>query len=275
MPRLSATRTAVAGHLGELLQGRMGAGGPLVLVTLPCAGLRVTATRRPARGLHVYSPDRLLSPARARLFLTAMGRPARGRFTFRADMPAGGGAGASTAALVALARLAAPQAEAADLARACLAVEGATDPLMFARPERLLWASRRTEALELLPALPRFEVLGGFFGPHRRTDPRDQGFPDISDLLPPWRQAAAAGDLPALARLASLSARRTLALRGPGGDPTEGLARRLGALGYVIAHTGSARGLIFAPGDVPADGAETLRNAGLTQVLRFSAGGRG
>ncbi|WP_349252191.1 propanediol utilization protein [Actibacterium sp. MT2.3-13A] len=271
---MSATRTTVTGHFGELLQGRMGASGPLALVTLPCAALRVTATGHPARGLHVHSPDRLLSPALGRLFLTRIGVAARGRFALRADMPAGGGAGASTAALLALARLAAPQTRTADLARACLAIEGATDPLMFARPERLLWASRRAETLQVLPALPRFEVLGGFFGAHRRTDPTDHAFPDIGDLVPLWRDAAAAGDLAALARLASRSARRTLALRGPQDDPTEALARDLGALGFVIAHTGSARGLIFAPGHVPADGAERLRAARFTQVLHFRAGGR-
>ena len=70
-----------------------------------------------------------------------------------------------------------------DLARACVAVEGASDPLMFPAPERLLWASRRAEVLETLPPLPSFDVLGGFFGPNRRTDPRDANFPDISDLM--------------------------------------------------------------------------------------------
>ena len=39
-----------------------------------------------------------------------------------------------------------------------------------------------------------------------------------------------------------------------------------GALGHLRAHTGSARGLIFAPGTAPAGVADALRAAGLAQV---------
>lgn len=264
----------VAGHFGELMQGRLGPQGQLALISLPCPALAVAGAVTPGRGFFVHGgAQRLLTPARARQLLAQLGLPAQGRFVLRAAMPVGGGAGASTAALVALARLAGWRGRAADLAAACLAVEGATDPLMFARPERLLWASRRAERLEDLPALPPFEMVGGFFGPGRRTDPADLNFPDITDLLAPWRQAAASGDLPRLAGLAALSADRTLALRGAGNDPIPSLAVRLGAPGYVIAHTGAVRGLIFAPGKVPVAAVAALRAAGLRGVVQFRAGG--
>ncbi|MFC2969105.1 propanediol utilization protein [Acidimangrovimonas pyrenivorans] len=273
--RLSGARASVAGHFGELLQGRLGPAGPVALVSLPCPALRVTAWLRPDRRLRLHSPQRLIRLSDARRLLTDLGLAPRGAVALRADMPPGGGAGASTAALVALARCAAPGLAPATIARACHAVEGATDPLMFARSEGLLWASRAARVLGPLPALPAFDILGGFLGPARRTDPADCAFPDISDLLAPWSEAAARSDLPALARLATLSAERTLALRGPAGDPTAALARSLGALGIVIAHTGSARGLIFAPGTRPESARATLRRAGFHGLVHFRAGGHG
>jgi uncharacterized protein involved in propanediol utilization len=189
-------------------------------------------------------------------------------------MPAGGGAGASTATLAALARLAAVNVVPEVLARACIAAEGASDPLMFAAPERLLWAPREGRMLRHLPALPRFDVIGGFFGPARRTDPHDHDFPDIADLVEGWVRAARAGRSGELAELASLSAGRTLALRGPADDPTANLAHELGAAGCVIGHTGSARGLLFLPGRIPERARSALQSVGMKGVIRFSVGER-
>ncbi len=258
----------IAGHFGELMQGRLGPDGPVVLITLPCPVLAVEAQPAP-----LSDPHGLLPPARARALLAALGLPDPGPYALNASMPRGGGAGASTAALVALARLAGSGHPPADLARACVAVEGASDPLMFSAPERLLWASRRAESLSGLPALPAFEIVGGFYGPNQRTDPLDQDFADITDLIAPWANAASAGDLPALARLASQSADRNIARRGPQNDPTAGLARELGALGHVIAHTGSARGLLFAPKTIPSHAPTRLQAAGFRRIVTFSAGG--
>lgn len=264
----------VAGHFGELLQGRIGPDGPVALVTLPCPVLGVSAQRFAGAGLSLHGAgQRLLTPERARALLDQLGLRLRGRVVLRAEMPAGGGAGVSTAALVAMAQLAGWQGPPDLLARACVAVEGASDPLMFAQAETLLWASRLGEALAQLPALPGFEVIGGFYGPPKRTNPADSDFPDISDLLPDWIAAARGQDLPALAALASTSARRTLDRRGAGSDPIWSLAADLGALGSVIAHTGAARGLIFAPGAVPEAARHILQRAGLRGVVQFRAGG--
>jgi hypothetical protein len=157
------------------------------------------------------------------------------------------------------------------LAAACLASEGASDPLMYPDPARLLWSSRAGMVLAALPAPPAFEVLGGFLGPPRRTDPADTGFPDIADLAAAW--PAACADPAEAARLASESARRTLLLRHAGAsDPTEALARRFGALGFAIAHTGSARALLFHPGAVPDGAAGALLAAGFTAPTRFRVG---
>lgn len=261
----------VAGHFGELVQGRLGPSGPVALITLPCPVLAATATCR-AGAFRLHQPGAGSTPRRQVLaLLDRLGLPRRGAFTLRLQMPPGGGAGASTAALMALAKAAGardPQA----ITAACLAVEGASDPLLFAAPERLVWASRQGRVLGQMPPLPRMELIGGFTGTPERTDPADNNFPDISDLLQAWPRAC--GRLEEVARLISLSAGRTLALRGAAADPTAALARRLGALGYTIAHTGSARALIFAPGTVPEAAATDLRAAGFSTITRFRIGGR-
>ncbi|WP_444666917.1 propanediol utilization protein [Cereibacter changlensis] len=254
----------VAGHFGELLQGRLGPEGPVALVTLPCPPLAAEAARRPGPlALHQTAP--VMPPGQFGGFLRALGAPAEGSFRLRLEMPLGGGAGASTAARVALAH-AAGVTDPAIVARACLASEGASDPLMFPAPGRLLWASREARVLAELPPLPEMEILGGFFGPPRRTDPSDGNFAVIDDLVSDWQSAP---DLTGFAALASASARRCLERRGPADDPTSGLAAALGAAGFAIAHTGSARALIFAPGNVPRGAEERLAAAGFRQILRY------
>lgn len=262
------------GHFGEFLQGRLGPDGPVILVTLPCPAASVEARVSPATGLAIHgSGQRLLTPDHARRFLTRLGLPARGRVTLRSTMPVGGGAGASTAALVALARAMGHDGSAESLAMAATATEGASDPLMFPTPERLLWASREGRALTGLPPLPAFDVLGGFAGPPERTRATDSRFPDISDLIAPWISAAIAGDRAALARLSTTSADRTLALRGGLILPFADLEAATGALGHAIAHTGSARALLFAPGKIPRRAAGLLRAAGCRRIVSFRTGG--
>lgn len=267
----SARRIALCGHLGEFIQGRLGPSGPVALMTLPCPALQLHGLWRPGP-FALFQPGRpVLTRAQAAGLLRALDLPVMGHFTLRAQMPLGGGAGSSTAALVAVARLAGhPEGAAQALAEAAIAIEGASDPLMFSQPASLLWASRQGRILAALPPLPRMEVLGGFFGPARRTDPGDSDFSDISDLaeaLPLAMRSAAA-----LAELARQSARRALAARATGPDPTEDLARSLGALGYAIGHTGPARALIFAPGTLPPHSRALLREAGLRQLVQFHLG---
>lgn len=260
----------VAGHFGEWLQGRLGPDGPVALVTLPCAavGVEATLTPRPGRGLRLRGGQ---ADAAARL-LAGLGVALEGEVTLRPRAAAPGlGTGVSTASLVALARLAGWRGPALTLARACVGVEGASDPLMFAAPERVLWASRAGRVLGWMPAVPGFAALGGFVGPPRPTDATDDGFDDIADLVARWRGARRLRDF---AAIASESASRCVARRGPAGDPTAALAARLGALGWTAAHTGAARALIFAPGCVPAGAGDALRAAGLRDVIRFDGGAR-
>lgn len=258
----------IVGHFGEWMQGRLGPAGPIALLTVACPALAVRAVRLGHGPIVLEQAVPILSEAQAARLLDALSAQT-GAFRIEADMQAGGGAGASTAALLALAAVASGTQDAAALARACLAVEGATDPLMHDAPDTILWSPRRACILGAMPAPERAEIVGGFWGAPERTDPADEEFPDIADLVADWK---AAPDLAAQAAIAARSAERSTALRGPADDPTPRLAAELGALGHVRAHTGSARGLVFAPGTVPATAEDALRRAGFGRVLTFATG---
>lgn len=257
-------KARVAGHFGELIQGRVA--GQVAVLTLPCAALGVTAHWQPSGiGLTVYQPQNLLSAMQLRGVFRAVGHAVPfGRLRILADMPAGAGAGASTAALLAVARvLGGLQDEAAT----CLAFEGASDPLMLPQPGQALWASRQVRSLQDLPPLPAMEVLGGYVGPGQRTDPADQNFAQVEDLVAAW--AGGDGSAELLGRLATISARRNVDLRGGDLSAVEQAAAALGALGICIAHTGSAWGLLFAKGAAPA----RVELPGLRSCVRFRVGG--
>lgn len=260
---------SVPGHFGEWMQGRLGARGPVALVTLPVAD-HVRLWHVPqGRVLRLHGVG--LMPIEARCFLRSLGLHLRGIVRMRAQTPLGLGTGVSTARLIGLARLAGWQGPPDALTAACIKSEGAADPLAFPAPECMLWASRIGRPLERLPRLPRYEILGGFWGGPSFTNPQDTRFADIGDLVAQWQRARRLEDF---AVLATQSAQRCTDLRGPEADPTPRLARDLGALGWLRAHTGAARGLIFAPGTVPDDATGLLRAAGLRKIRQFRGGGR-
>lgn len=259
-------QVTVSGHFGEWLQGRLGPEGPVVLVTLRCDVLTV---RAPGRGVRLAD---LFGAARLDRFCAALGVSLGALPEVTCDIPLGAGAGASTACLLAVARAAGYRGTAGDVARLCIALEGASDPLMFDDPDQVLWASREGRRIAEVPAPPLCEVVGGFWGAPQRTKAADTEFPDVAELFEDWRMAVTRQDLDAVAKVASASARRCTALRGPA-DPLADLVRDTGALGHVRAHTGSARGLVFAPGQVPEAAEHMLREAGLRDILRFRTGG--
>lgn len=262
----------VLGHFGEWIQGRLGSQGPIGLVTVACPVLRMQAvlsTPGPfdltGTGAAAVTMDRAL-----RLVKSLQIVPDR-TICLSTSMPLGGGAGASTAALVALAKCLAPDTPPDALARACHLAEGASDPLMWPAPDQLLWAPRAGRILATLPALPLVEVIGGFFGSGMLTDANDVDFPDITPLWADWQ---AAPMTPArLAALAQASASATTGLRGPVTDPIAGLAQDNRALGYLRAHTGSARGLIYPVGGIPPHIRDAMTEAGLTGIIQFATGG--
>lgn len=257
--------TPVTGHFGEWLQGRLGPTGPMALVTMPCNALWATPAITPDQGINRFDPA-LLQQFLCNLGLTAAHLPA-----IKTNMPLGGGAGGSTAYLVALARACGYDGPPQSLADACLAAEGAVDPLMFAQADQILWDSRRAQMLDQLPPPPSAQIIGGFGSDPVFTDPKDYNFDDITEWLSDWRAACAQRDLPRAAQIATRSA-QSRAARLKSAEPIFYLARDLGALGVVMAHTGSARGLIFAPNSAPKSTAAALATAGLNTVTSFHTG---
>ena len=268
------TEIRVAGHFGEWLQGRLGPEGPVALISLPCHELGVRARFSPSETFTLDQTPVVLSESTVKTFLAALDHPAKGHWILNAEMKPGSGAGTSTASLLAIAHSAGISADTEALIRACLMAEGASDPLFFADMETHLWASRQGETLRNLPPCPEFEIVGGFWQQGERTDPDDAAFPDISDLIDPWAEAAHSQNREQIALLASESANRTTALRGPNDEPIAQLALELNALGYVRAHTGSARGLLFAPGKAPKDAMDQLKLAGYSTPMVFTSGAR-
>jgi uncharacterized protein involved in propanediol utilization len=258
--QLAAMMTVIVqGHFGEYLQGRVGQDGPVALITVPCGKTGLQARLDHGNGDTSHSACDLLS---------SLGLAGGKKIIVSFLSPPGAGTGISTAKLIAAARLHGWQGSPDQLMAACVAQEGASDPLAFAHPERLLWASREARILGRMPALPAHDIVGGYFGPPQATDALDTNFPDVSDIARAWREARR---LEQFATLASESARRCLRLRGPADDPTEGLAESLGAAGFLIAHTGSARGLIFPKDQVPSGAISRLEAAGLSGVLQFGS----
>ena len=257
----------VSGHFGEWFQGIEPSTGDLVAVSVPCQTLRARATRLSVGALTLDGDARAASRDQVARLFDALGLEP-GAFQLQLGMPPGGGAGASTASLVALARAAGY--EGSDLACACVEIEGASDPLMFEAQDTLLWSPRRGKVIERLEPPPTVEIVGGFWGDPIKTDPADFNFPEIGDLIDRWRDVRTPKEA---ARVASISAERTTALRGPDGDPTPIIVSQIGALGWLRAHTGSARGLIFPPGAVPENAEAHLLEAGYSGILRFQTGG--
>ncbi|WP_420556892.1 hypothetical protein [Roseovarius sp.] len=104
--------------------------------------------------------------------------------------------------------------------------------------------------------------------PLRDAAPSEEALPFTDDRA----VAPEAGDLRRDAALALGSAPRCKARRGPC-DPMADLARDLGTVGIVPAHTGSARGRSrYAPRNNPPYGPSALQEAGLKTILSFETG---
>ena len=255
------TRIAKAnGHFGEWMQGRLGENGLIGLISVQCPLFWVRANYTESSDLHY--DDSL--PSLPRDFLvelfTALKRAPQGHVRLTSNMQFGAGLGASTASSLAA------------LAQAIISVEGASDPIMYPEFDQLLWASREAKILDKFASPPPFEILGAMWGDPKRTDPADNNFPDISDLIPSWRDATEAQDHTKVADLSTESAKRTSELRGADADPSETVAKDLGAIGIIRAHTGSARGFLFKPNDTPQSGLNLLTEAGYSGAATFKTG---
>ena len=262
------------GHFGEWLQGRVGTKGPVALISVQCPQFWVRVSRKKSESFQYADVLPCLPRDAMKALFAALQQPHTGVFTVSSNMQFGAGLGASTASLLAAARTIADFGVQTDaLAKSIVAVEGASDPLMYDAFDRLLWASRKAEILDRFAAPPLFTVLGGMWGARQKTNPNDQNFADISDLLKAWQTATSAKDHAKTAEIATESFRRTSELRHGGDDPTLGIARDVKALGVIRAHTGSARGFLFKSDAAAQSGLNLLAEAGYSGVTTFQTGG--
>ena len=270
----SSRQTArVTGHFGEWLQGRLGPDGPLALISVPCPLFHCDAIVEDAEVTSFQGHGIALNSDQMETLLRRIDVSLPKRITVQSTIAVRAGLGASTASILSVLKALSGDTLSVDqTAKICVEIEGATDPLMHDQFDCLLWASRSATLVERLPAPPKFEIVGGLWGQGLATDPTDLNFPDISDLVEAWRDAVAHGSHEKIARLTTESAGRTTTLRGPQDDPSQEIARELGALGYVRAHTGSARGFLFPPNQSPANALTRLAEAGLTKTCRFLTG---
>ncbi|MGB0958919.1 MAG: propanediol utilization protein [Halocynthiibacter sp.] len=261
---------SIAGHFGELIQGRMGPNGDVALISLPCPKLHVRLSHKTGPFAFTQTPQDILNTDDIDALFHALSAEKSGAFHLTHDMPAGGGAGASTAARVAVIKALSPDLLPEDIARICFQTEGAVDPLMYPNADHMLWASRTGAVHTMFSPLPEGDLIGGFLDKSERTDARDANFADITDLIAKWPDIRTLHDM---AQLTTLSAQRNHKTRGHHDDPTFDIAQEIGALGVVVAHTGSARGFLFDRGGIPEDAQAILTASGLRGLCQFSFGG--
>ncbi|GAA3080031.1 kinase [Streptomyces roseofulvus] len=260
-------------HHGELLQGVFADsdGRPCAgLVTLPTTtpGTRADFTPHPGTppdAVTVVPADRTKAARAARLAVAACaartGRPAHGgTLHLTGAVPLGLGMGSSTSDVLATVRAVADayglRLDPGTTARLAVRAERASDPLMLdARP--VLFAQREGRVLDVLgPALPPLLVVGCLLGggtpvdtlalPAPTADDADlRAYAHLRDRL---RRALADGDTALVGRVATASARRAQRTLGhPEFDALVALARRTGAVGVQISHSGSVAGVLHDP----------------------------
>ena len=263
----------VTGHFGEWMQGRLGQDGPIALISVPCPLFHCDVTVEDAEVTSFHGLGITLNVEQMEALLGCIDLHMPKRVTVQSSIPVRAGLGASTASILSVLRALTKDALSMEqAAKICVDVEGATDPLMHEQFDRLLWASRSATIVERLSAPPKFEIVGGLWGEGQATDPADLNFPNITDLVDKWRHAVEQRSHKKVAELATESANRTTELRGPKGDPSQEFALEIGALGYVRAHTGSARGFLFLPNHTPENAMRWLSDAGYTNPCRFVTG---
>ncbi|MFK0258779.1 GHMP kinase [Streptomyces sp. NPDC090445] len=266
-------------HHGEILQGvfldhdgRRCAG----LVTLPMAGPGTSAefTRRPGtppETVTVVPADRAKAAQAAVLAIAECAErtglpPCGGVLRLTGDIPVGLGMGSSTSDVIAAVRAVADayrlRMAPGTVARLAVRAERASDPLMLDDGRPVLFAQREGRVLEVLgPALPPLVVVGCALGGGAPVDTlslpavseadEDEDEDDVracERLRTRLRRAVATGDAALLGAVATASARRGQRVLGhPEFDALTAVARRTGAVGVQIAHSGAVAGVLFDP----------------------------
>lgn len=290
-------------HFGELIQGVFRADDGQVcraLVTLPIREHGTTAvfTRVPGTDLgdiSVQGTGRGKSRRAAEITASQCARIAGmrgsgGRLVLDSDVPVGIGMGSSTSDVLATVRAVASafgvRLDPDTTVRLAVEAESACDPLMLdERP--VLFGPRNGRVLEVLGSrLPPLMVVGCITGDADTVD--TVSLPDapasaVGDyelLRDDVRRAVTTGDVSVLGNACTQSARRNQSMVPKTElEALEEVARRSGAAGVQVAHSGNVAGVLLdarAP-DLPRrlERCETLlADSGIATACVFRAGGR-
>ena len=254
-------RGSCNGSFGELLQGTLGAHNEDFLVTLPisCSSRAIFTFEPDLPTLRVSPRHKWKSRQLAVSILNRYGFPERGRLLLLSELPEGKGMASSTADLVATSRAIescfAIHIPLMVLERLISSIEP-SDGVMH--PGIVAFFHRRVQLLRLLGTLPRLCIVaideGGrldtiqFNKEHREFTSEEQG--EYRDLLKRLSTAIETRNLGAVGEIATQSAimnqrhnpKRTL-------NAFLEVRREVGALGIVVAHSGTCLGVLLWPGD--------------------------
>ncbi|MEV0340710.1 hypothetical protein AB0H49_16930 [Nocardia sp. NPDC050713] len=260
---------AAFGSCGELLQGVTAENGRDFLVTLPITRGSV-AVFEPDAGrddVTVVPAHKTKSRAVAAAVLAGSAALRGGVLTVLGDLPEGKGLASSTADLVATARAVA-DAEGRTLAateiEAVLRGIEPSDGIMY--PGAVAYYHREVRLLAALGALPPLTVVTGDEGGCVDTVAFDRNRPAVppviareySSLLATLTEAVARGDAATIGAVSTRSARLSAPLRErPHLEATIAAAERIGALGVVVAHSGTTTGILLDERD-PEVAAKTV-----------------
>jgi uncharacterized protein involved in propanediol utilization len=257
------------GTFGELLQGAL-PGGDDFLVTLPITRASTAWFRlEPGGPLRVFPSHKAKSRRLAGAMLEAHGRGAGGTLVIDSDLPIGKGLASSSADLVAAARAV---GDVLGLDTSPPAVETLLRPIEptdgVMHPGVVVFEHRRVRLRSVLGALPPLTVVavdeGGAVDTvafnRRPKQYTERDLAEYAGLLDLLADAVRTGDLRTVGGVASRSAQlnqRLVPKRNLTG--LLAVARGIGALGVVAAHSGTVLGLLLADGD--PDHAPRLRTA--------------
>ncbi|WP_459959583.1 GHMP family kinase ATP-binding protein [Nocardia sp. IFM 10818] len=234
------------------------------LVTLPirAGSVAVFEPGSPTGEIETFPPHKSKSQRLAALMLARSRSSARtrgGRLTLISDLPEGKGLASSTADLVATARAIADaqgrRITASEIEGDLRAIEP-SDGVMY--PGSVAFYHREVRLLTRLAPLRSLTIVTGDEGgyvdtvefnrcakPFTTADKHE-----YSRLLGALTTAAERGDLRAIGEIATRSAELSTTLRArPHLDKMIAAARGLGALGVIVAHSGTTSGILLADDD--------------------------
>jgi uncharacterized protein involved in propanediol utilization len=256
------------GHHGEILQGafRVGDSVRRGLVTLPCPSYwseaTVTLEPDPVGGLSVRPAWKTKARRAVAMTLDALEvKGVGGTVSIASNIAPGRGCGSSTsdvaAAVRATLRALGRSVSSEGIARLAVAAEGASDATFWDRP--VLFAQRHGHVIEDYKSrLPPLEVLAFETAPDgagidtlalpapRYGNGEIRAFEELRSSLRLALERSEARGIAAVATRSALINQRYLPQ--PGLEEIAELARRVGAIGIQVAHSGEVGGVLFEPG---------------------------